>query len=204
MTILADFGNLLSHLNIFSKKNHSVSCLICNNNRDNKFTSITHLFYPIPTSSDLILLQNQKQYKIRKLIILNEEKKIFDEFCFQKELKNYLNFHISSNLDDNENIAILVLVINPTYDIDKKKIKSYFKKHQNFTVIICQEKDKDFFLNFTFNLIIYHDYEQTLKFLIHVSMITKQRMRIKDIQTYLPLQYGYIMSKQDENQCLFI
>ncbi len=206
MTILADFGNLLSHLNVFSKKNHSVSCLICGNreqDRNNKFKHTINSFYPITSSSDLVLVHSNEVKKIRQLMFLKGKNLINGEICFQRELKIYLNFDIKNQIQDN--IAILVIVVNPQILItDELKEILRNRRKKNYTIIICQEEEKDFFSRLSSTLIIYRDYETTLQYLVHISMITKQRIRIKDIHTYLPSKYGYLISEQDENQCLFI
>ncbi len=200
MTILADFGNLLSHLNVFSKHNHSVSCLICGNKEQkNSFVDSSNSFYPIPTSSDLVLLNSGSDCKKRQLIVLNDNPQHI-ETLFGRELRYHLNFTCAVNLPEKEDeFAILIIIIGPeNKDVNMKWTSSLNAKQLIFILPSKLQMDEHF------SCLYYHNYVTILKYLIHISMITKQRIRFKDINTYIPLDIGYLKTKQDENQCLFI
>ncbi len=201
MTILADFGNLLSHLNIFKSHNHSVSCLICGSKETKNLFSKRSDFYPIQTSSDLVLLHSGNNQENRQLIFLNgNEKRLDSEKSFERELKLNLNFTFANELIPIDKFAILVLVIGPYNKLEIKDIMNWIKIKKMKQLILIAPYNK-FSLN---SCLYYHDYEKMLNYLVHISMITKQRIRFKDIRTYLPLSVGNFQTEYDENQCLFI
>ena len=203
MTILADFGNLLSHLNIFKNYNHSVSCLICGSKETKNMFSQKTDFYPIQTSSDLVLLHSGNEQEKRQLIFLNgnEKNKLGAEKFFERELKLNLNFVFADELIEIEKFAILVIVIGPYNTLETKVIMDWIVGKKMKQLIFIAPSD---FFQLQNSCLYYHDYEKLLKWLVHISMITKQRIRFKDINEYLPLSVGYLQTRNDENQCLFI
>lgn len=194
ITILADFGNLLTHLNIFKTHDHSVSCLICSNKEQkNSFAVKTNTFYPILTSSDLVLLHSGNENKVRQLVFLTATKLTNMELNFKRELKNHLSFQISSRVPLNENFAILVIVIPSS---EKKNFDVI--NHSALYILPASMQ----ILNQS--CLYYHNYNLCLQYLVHISMITKQRIRVKDVHQYMPKDIAYLQTGDDENQCLFI
>ena len=213
-TIFADFGNLLSHLNVFANHKHVNSCLICSNHEESSkniyITKNRNNFYTTPTSSDLILLHSGNgQHENRQLIILNSEiQQTYGESVLERELQFLLHFEVFKHLEkaSSKNVAIRVVVIGPEF---KKVIKEcQIATATKQLILIVPEYDKFQFENFTktANILYYKDYESTLKSLVHISMITKQRIRIQDIKKYMNLKHASFQAKNNANDavCLFI
>lgn len=209
-TIFADFGNLLSHLNVFSNHKHMTSCLICSNYEEsstNIYKTKKNKLYTTPTSSDLILLHSGNgQRENRQLIILNSQVETHGESVLERELRIFLHFDVFRALEKAANVAILVIVVGPECK-NNSEIKETIAKTIKQFILIVPEYDKSKYENFsTANIVYYKDYESTLKSLVHISMITKQRARIQDVKKYMNTKYALFQAKKyaSESECLFI
>lgn len=200
-SILADLTNVASHLWIFQNKKHSFSCLLCGSHCKDIYTCQNTLFR-IPTASDLVLLKSETKLKVRRLI-MNVTTTL--EQDFQHELVQYLHYVKNTDQIQQEN-EIVVVVIKP-----QDSLKSYHNYHAVKHVVMIV--DESYINNLSVNLknnttniiyLVYFNYEKMLEYLIHISMITKQRLRLKDLETYLPKTCGYVYKHEDLNRCLFI
>lgn len=207
--ILADLGNLLSHLNIFQPKKHDSSCLICciDDSTLRKTRKRTN-FFTIPTSSDLMLLHSgASENEKRQLVFLKKMTTCHSECALQRELQTYLHFDVNFGLftpSKQTAFAVLVLIVPPLVTASPLQITTWLQTyaHSSKKIFLIFPKGNEIYENKKISFQIrYENYEETLKTLVHISLIAKQRMRVKDLSRWFGASF---YSKEHEDECVFI
>ncbi len=209
--ILADLVNLISHINIFQHKNHDSSCLICYSNKASHHSKRRRKFHTnfctVPTSSDLMLLNSGTSANETRQLVFMDTKldHKHEERAFQRELQTYLHFDVANGLftpPPKTIFATLVFVISPS-SLSLTSIHNWLDKHQSRKLFLIVPKEQE--TNFSFEKIkfklSYDNYETTLKMLTHISLIKKQRIRIKDLVHWFGSSFQCLSSV---DECVFI
>lgn len=198
--VIADIGNLLTHVNIFNRNvNHSHSCLLCSST---EITSpIVQLnLYPIRTSTDLDLLKTENN-KTRCVVIKNQENNLtfyLNHYLFfeTKDIQHFIHL-------DNLQFITFIVQDNDMYCLIYQALQMNIRM-----IVIC---DVNFYETYNSLLekipcIIYYDYDYTIQSLVHGLFVTKSKMRLQDVNTFLKEEYGYLHVPNDCNlqTCLFL
>ncbi len=208
VVVLADVVNLMSHLNIFQTQKHDSSCLICCAESPFMYTTRLHYtnFFTVPTSNDLMLLHSgASQNETRQVLFLQPTVVHYEESCFERELGTYLHFNINRTpFDPMKSCVFKVLVIVAAPNVaDASNFKLLHKQSKKIFLIFPRSEKNIYSHHNATHQLMYDDYKRALKTLIHISLITKQRVRVKDLREWFGID-SFQSCSHDENECIFI
>lgn len=182
-TLLANFGNLLSHIDVFKTHNHLHSCLLCSSSERPKYVGLKGL-YPVATTTDLELLKTENNTK--RLLIGH------DPLLFR-----YLESYLAYEHEKCHWLSYSTIVCVDLFPLEQFKTKKF---------ILIVSKDTEYMYNDQWIVIEYIHRENTIKSIIHALFVTKSKLRIQDLFLFVSSNDAHIMipDSMDTQTCLFL